>query len=160
MCWASTKGCWLAPAAYRARFSSVGIFENRVYPDVPRALRSLRRAGRTLHVVTSKPAVFARRIVRHFDLGDYFRSICGPELDDPSPDKHSLIRRTLEAEGLESRDAVMIGDRKHDIEGARHNGVASVGVTWGYGSLAELTAAAPDHLVGSADELVRLLGAA
>ncbi len=149
-----------ALAAYRTRFSSLGIFENHLYPDIPGALQTLQRAGCTLHVVTSKPAVFARTIVEHFDLGPYFSSVYGPELDDPSPDKHSLIRRTLDTEGLDSNNAVMIGDREHDIVGARRNGIATVGVTWGYGSLSELTAAAPDHIVDSAAELVALFGAA
>lgn len=149
-----------ALAAYRTRFASVGIFENRLYPEIPGALEALRRARRTLHVVTSKPVVFARRIIEHFDLGRYLSSVCGPELDDPSPGKDSLIRRTLDAGGLDPTDAVMIGDREHDVVGARRNGVAAVGVTWGYGSRAELTAAAPDHLVDSARELVDLFGAA
>lgn len=149
-----------AVAAYRARFSSVGIFENRVYPDIPGTLQTLQRAGRILHVVTSKPVVFARTIIEHFDLAPYFSSVCGPALDDRSPDKSSLIRRTLDSGGFEATHAVMIGDREHDIVGARRNGIAAVGVTWGYGSLSELTAAAPDHLVDSPAGLLDLFGAA
>lgn len=146
-----------AIASYRDRFGRVGMLENRVYPSIPPALRALQGAGKTLYVVTSKPAVFARRIIEHFGLDRYFASVHGPDLDDPSPDKESLIGRALKLEGLDPLSVVMIGDREQDIRGARRQGIASVAVAWGYGSLQELEAAGPDRIVSSVTELLAFL---
>jgi phosphoglycolate phosphatase len=148
-----------AIGAYRERFSAVGILENRVYPEVPAALATLTRRGASLHLVTAKPAVFARRILDHFELSPYFRRVVGPELDETRCDKTSLVRRALETERLGPDDATVIGDRGDDILGARANGVRAIGVTWGYGSRDELEAAGAEHIVGSAHALLAALGA-
>jgi phosphoglycolate phosphatase len=130
-----------AIALYRARFSATGIFENAVYPGVPEALTELRALGMTLYVATSKPYPFARRIVEHFGLTPFFRRVHGSELSGIRADKGELIAHVLELETLSSGSTVMVGDRAHDVLGARARGVFPLAVLWGYGSRAELTAA-------------------
>src|SRR5262249_6192462 len=147
-----------AIAAYRARFTSIGILENRVYPEIPGALEVIASRGVTLCLVTSKPTVFARRILDQFELAPYFAAVYGPDLDDTSYTKATLVGRALASERIASDAAVMIGDRADDIEGARTNGVRSVGVTWGYGSRAELEAAGADVIVDTVPELLSSLG--
>ena len=120
-----------AVAAYRRRFERVGMFENALYPGVVEALAALDAAGHTLHVVTAKPAVYARRILHHFGIAPFFASVQGPELGDRDVTKADLVRRCLVHNRVPSTDAVVIGDRGADIIGARRNTVRSIGVTWG-----------------------------
>jgi phosphoglycolate phosphatase len=143
-----------AIAAYRVRFGSAGIFENRVYDGMPDLLRALSASGRALWVVTAKPGVYSDRIIDHHGLRPYFREVYGSELNGDRSDKGVLIRHVLEKERLSSRGVLMVGDRSHDIAGARANGVACVAVRWGYGSLDELKAAGPDAIVESIAELM------
>jgi phosphoglycolate phosphatase len=142
-----------AVALYRERFGAVGLYENVVYDDVPELLRDLRARGRELYVVTSKPHVYARRIVRHFGLDGWFSEVYGSELDGTRVHKHELIRWVLDRHGLRPGEACMIGDRGQDVAGARANGVYAIGVLWGYGSRDELAAAGADALVEKAREL-------
>jgi phosphoglycolate phosphatase len=141
--------------AYRGRFSSTGILENRVYPDIPHTLAVLAGRGFRLYIATSKPTVYAKRIVEHFGLARYFAAIYGPSLDDLNVSKTSLVRGALEAEGLDCATVAMVGDRKEDVLAGKANGVKAVGVTWGYGTPAELVDA--DQLVHSPTELVSWL---
>lgn len=122
---------------YRARYRTDGMYENRVYDGVTGMLELLHGSHR-LFVATSKPRVFAEEILRHFVLARHFTAIHGSELDGTRDDKGELIRHLLAVESLAADESVMIGDRLHDIAGARANGCRSVGVTWGYGSEAEL----------------------
>lgn len=149
-----------AITAYRERFATVGIFENRVYAGIPDALATLQRTDHRLYLVTVKPAPFAARILEHFGIAGHFASVHAPDLADRSVHKASLIRRALEAHDLDPATVTMVGDRAEDIAGARRNGVMSVAVTWGYGSSAELEAAQPDELVHSVSELLAFMGAA
>jgi phosphoglycolate phosphatase len=142
---------------YRERFVSVGMFENAVYPGVVAGLQELRHAGHQLRVVTSKPHVYARRILDHFALSDAFVSIHGSELSGEFADKADLIRHVLSTELFEDRPH-MVGDRRHDIEAAHANSLPGVGVLWGYGSGAELEAAGADTLVQSMDQLCEWAG--
>jgi phosphoglycolate phosphatase len=127
-----------ALAIYRERFGRVGLFENRVYPDIPEVLDVLKERGHTLYVATSKPTVYAERIIHHFGLRQRFKHIYGGELDETRTDKTSLISHILKRESIVSSEAVMIGDRMHDIIGAKANGVLGLGVLWGYGTREEL----------------------
>jgi phosphoglycolate phosphatase len=142
---------------YRERFGSVGLFENEVYPGVADALTRLGQAGHPLRVVTSKPGVYADRIIDHFGLRVHFPRVYGAELSGALGTKSELIALALSTEGIVPSDAIMIGDREHDILGAKAQGVAAIGVTWGYGSRAELLDAGAEHVVGSLSELVELL---
>jgi phosphoglycolate phosphatase len=138
----------------------VGLFENHAHPGVLDALARLRRAGRTLFLVTVKPHAFASRIVDHFGFAPHLRGIHAPELSESFPDKADLVRKALTTEGIDPSSAIMVGDRAHDVVAARKNGVATVAVTWGYGTRAELESALPDFMVSSVAELLACLGVA
>jgi phosphoglycolate phosphatase len=126
---------------YRERFTAKGMFENSVYPGIVDALAELRDYGVKLLVATSKPRGFAERIVEHFELGRFFSNVYGSELSGANADKKDLLAHVLRAESLSPTDTLMVGDRAHDILGARAIGLFSVGVLWGYGSREELVAA-------------------
>lgn len=135
-----------ALAKYRERYHDVGMFENSVFDGIPELLSALERAGTTLAVSTSKPTESATRILEHFGLDRHFAFIGGAEFDGPRQHKADVIAHTLEAlaaqGSLEESDTlVMIGDRSHDIAGARVHGIPGIGVLWGYGDEAELVAA-------------------
>lgn len=142
-----------AVAIYRERFSSVGLYENLVFPGIADVLAGLHQQGYALWVCTSKPHVYARRILEHFALLAHFRAVYGPELDGTHGDKAELLAHLLLREGIDSAAAVMIGDRMHDIRAARASGVRSLGVTYGFGSLEELTTAGADAICASVAEL-------
>lgn len=142
---------------YRERFGDVGLFENEVYPGIPDVLETLQAAGIRLFVATSKPHVFARRIIEHFGLSRFFREVYGSELDNRNADKRDLIRHILDQERFAPTAAVMIGDREHDAIGARANGMASIGVTWGYGSRQELMNAGVARLAEKPGDLKELI---
>lgn len=140
---------------YRSRFATIGIFENKIYPEVLSVLAELSTAGHSLWVVTSKPIVFAKRILDHFGLTSLFEGVYGSELSGQNSEKADLIRILLEERTLSPLDSWMIGDRAQDILGARTNGVASVAALWGYGTEEELRAAKPDWIAHSIGELRR-----
>ena len=142
---------------YRERFTTEGMFENRIYPGIPAGLAARRAEGHRLRVVTVKPHLYARKILEHFGLASLFEQVYGSELSGENSDKAELIRLALTENGIAAREAWMIGDRRHDIEGARANGVGAIGVLWGYGSAAELRDAGADALIGTIDELGDLL---
>lgn len=146
-----------AVGLYRERFVAIGMFENSVYPGVGAALRQLTGAGHRLWVVTSKPHVYARKILSHFGLSDAFVAVYGPELSGENGDKAELIRHVLSTERFDEQPK-MVGDRRHDIEAAHANRLPGVGVLWGYGSRAELEAAGADMLVESMDQLCQWAG--
>jgi phosphoglycolate phosphatase len=127
-------------ALYRERFGTVGLYENAVYPGIPEAVGAVRAAGFATFVATSKPHVYARRIVEHFGLDTLFDGIYGSEMDGTRVEKTDLIAYALAEERLAPGRVVMIGDRQHDMIGAGRCGVRAIGVSYGYGSEAELRA--------------------
>jgi len=138
---------------YRRRFADVGLFENKVYPGIPELLDGLQGDGCDLYVVTSKPTVYAERIIRHFGLDSYFVATFGPELDGNFDDKTELIAHILAERGLKPQQTVMIGDRASDITAGKTNGTRTLAVTYGFGDLEELTAAGPDMICHSPAEI-------
>lgn len=138
---------------YRQRFADTGLYENTVYEGVPAMLDTVGRVARAAYVATSKPAVYAERIVSHFKLDHHFRKVYGAQLDGRWDDKAELLAHLLATEGVASSASVMIGDRAADIIAARANDVRSIGVLWGYGSEAELTDAGADMLCRTPSEL-------
>jgi phosphoglycolate phosphatase len=153
----SDDGVEAAVAAYRDRFRAVGMLENAVYEGIPEALATLRTRGARLYVATSKPRVFAERILEHFDLAKHFTATYGSELDGTRSDKRELIAHVLAESRLSPHSTVMVGDRSHDVLGARANAVLPVGVLWGYGSREELTAAGAERLCVDPSELERIV---
>ena len=123
---------------YRERYGTIGLFENETYPDIEDALIETRRLGYTLHVATSKPEIFAKRIISHFGLDRYFDSVNGSELDGTRTNKAELIAHILTHRKIDPAQAVMIGDREHDMIGAAMNGIPAIGALWGYGTGREL----------------------
>ena len=142
---------------YRERFGTEGLFENEVFPGIPDLLERLSNLGYVLGVATSKPSVFARRIIEHFDLKRFFESVDGSELDGTRVDKESLIGYLLERDEVHAGDALMIGDRKHDMIGASANAVRGIGVLWGYGSEAELVGAGAELCAENPGQLIRIV---
>ncbi len=134
---------------YRERFGEVGLFENAPYEGVAAALAQLRAAGHRLFVATSKPRVYAERIVRRFALEPHFEAVHGCELDGTREDKRELLAHLLPAHGLAAPQAAMVGDRGADMRAARHHGAFAVGVTWGYGTAAELLEGGAQRLLDS-----------
>lgn len=140
---------------YRERFSAVGMFENKLYGGIVQMLRALKERGHTLAVVTGKPQVYSEKIADHFGISGFFDAIVGPDLSNTEEGKASLISRALELTG--AKNAVMIGDRRFDIEGAKANNIPSVAVLYGFGTKEELTAASADFCVNSVHDLQILL---
>ena len=146
-----------ALALYRERFSDVGWRENAVYPEIPAVLSSLRGDGHRLFVATSKPTVFAERIIEHFELAQYFDGVHGSELDGTRTNKVELLDYVLAKN--DSRDGLMIGDRRHDAVGAAENNLPFIGVLYGYGSMDEFRAAGVQHWVENPPEIPAAVGA-
>jgi len=143
-----------AVAGYRARFDRVGWREHELYAGVPEVLAELRRVGWRLAVVTSKPEVFAARIVTHCGLDDLFDDVVGSELDGRRSAKAELVAHALDRlGGVDPAGAAMVGDREHDVWGAVACGVAAVGVAWGYGDPAHLVAEGAVAVVDKPDDL-------
>ena len=137
----------LAVQYYREYFKKQGMLENEVYDGIPELLKQLREKNKTLIVATSKPEPFTLEIIRHFQLLDYFNFVAGATMDDTRNKKSDIIRYALESCHITDKStAVMIGDRKHDIIGAKENGLDSIGVLFGYGDYEELTAAGATYI--------------
>ncbi|MBR2879743.1 MAG: HAD hydrolase-like protein [Oscillospiraceae bacterium] len=143
---------------YREHYGTVGLLENEVYPGIGELLKALRAGGRTLCVATSKPEKYAGIILEHFGLAESFHYICGASFDGKIGTKHEVIEYALERMGSPERSRVlMIGDREHDILGAKASGLGSLGVLYGYGDRAELEKAGADTIVESVEELGEVL---
>jgi phosphoglycolate phosphatase len=148
----------VALTLYRERFGTVGMYENELYDGIPELLASLSDAGHRLFVATSKPTVYARPIVEHFGLDAHFADVCGSELDGTRTDKTELLA-WLTAEKRVEGPAVMIGDRRHDMVGARNNGMRAIGVAYGYGGEAELRDAGAETVCHAPGDIAGLFGA-
>lgn len=152
-------GVAVAIAAYRAYYGEAGLYQGTLHAGVLDVLEALSGCGAVLGVATSKPRPYAERIVAHFGLTPFFATVAGPELDGSNRHKHEVIALALAALGAgpgraaEPGAAVMVGDRSHDMVGARRTGLLPVGVTWGFGSAEELVGAGAAHLVHSPAEL-------
>ena len=146
-----------AVAAYRERFTATGMFENAVYDQIPAVLDELSNRGARLYVTTSKPQIYAERILEHFGLAARFAAVFGSGLDGSLADKSELIAHVLKCANLDAAASVMIGDREHDMLGAVHNRIYPVGVLWGYGSEDELVSAGARRLLHAPAEIPRLL---
>lgn len=148
-----------ALSLYRYRYNEQGrgMVENVLYPAIPEALAALKNTRKRLYIATSKPHVIATKVVQHFGLQDFFVKIYGSELDGTRNDKGELIAHLLASENIAPADAVMIGDRKHDIIGAVKNDVPAIGVLWGYGSAEELREAGASALCKKPRDLLQIL---
>jgi len=142
---------------FRVRYADVGLFENEMYPGILELLAALQGHGFKLYVASSKPTVYADRIIRHFGIDSYFEKAFGPELNGRFDDKTELVAHILEMLPVEPQETVMIGDRASDIASGKSNGTRTTGVTYGFGSLEELAAAEPDCICKSPAEIQNAL---
>lgn len=142
---------------YRVYFTQHGMWENRVYPGVESVLQALLHRGKRLAVATSKPEPFARQILERFGLSGYFARIAGAAMDNTRSAKADVIRYALDTLHVSPGQAIMVGDRKHDVLGAAACGMDCVGVLYGYGSEAELCAAGAKYLAPTVPALQTLL---
>jgi phosphoglycolate phosphatase len=140
--------------AYRARYRKTMREETFVYPGIPELLADLAAAGHPMAVATSKAQPLAEELLDHLGLGPWFAAVCGP-VPPSVEDKAATVARALDALG--TREAVLVGDRHHDVTGAREHGVATIGAAWGYGGEDELWAAGARAIARRPDEVPGLL---
>ncbi len=154
----SEERAYEATKIFQEYFSRRGLFENEPYRGVPEMLSALRGAGKRIVLATSKPEVFAERILEHFHLLDRFDFVCGAELDEKTRfRKEDILRYALQKSGASPEDSVMVGDRLFDVLGAKQNKMASLGVLYGYGSREELEEAGADRICKSISECKEIL---
>ena len=147
-----------AIAYYREYFSTNGVYENTVYENFEDMLIALKNDGKSLIIATSKPTVFAEKILEHFNLKKYFDFISGSNLDNTRTKKADVISYALEQQMINNMsEIIMIGDREHDIIGAKALNIESIGVLHGYGSYEELSSSGADYIVKDVSELKSLL---
>ena len=141
---------------YRERYSTTGIFENRPYPGVEKMLQELRRKKYLLAVASSKPEYYVKQILDYFNLKEYFDEIVGSEMNGARTNKTEVIEETLKRLGLDHHreQVIMVGDKEHDVLGARKAGLDCVAVSYGYGTEEELAASQPLQIVASAEEIL------
>jgi phosphoglycolate phosphatase len=134
------------------------MFENKLYSNIPLLLKSLKEQQYTLVVATSKPTVFSKQILKYFNIDQYFDLIVGSNLDGTRTSKTDIIQYILDKyKDHQQDDFIMIGDRKHDIIGAKNTGIDSIGVTYGYGSFEEISQSKPTYIVKNVEQLKDIL---
>lgn len=158
ICGFDTEKAQAAVKLYREYYETTGLFENAVYDGIPELLRALKENEKTVILATSKPEKFARLILKHFDLMQYFDYAAGASMDETRNKKDAVIAYALKECNITDKSlAVMVGDRHHDIFGAKKNGISAVGVLYGFGNREELTAAGADYIAENIDELYKIL---
>jgi phosphoglycolate phosphatase len=145
--------------AYRDYYGREGMFDTSRYDGVVPVLAELRATGVRMAVATSKPEDYAVPIVEHLGLVEFFDTIGGDELDGSRASKALVIGEVLARLGRpDPATVLMVGDRSHDVEGARSHGIAAIGAGWGYGLPGELTAAGPIAICATPADLAVVLG--
>jgi len=143
---------------FRERYFSVGVYENEMYKGIDVLLSMLKGKGKTLLVATSKPVPLANTVLSHFRIDNYFTFVSGAEMNGNRSEKTEVIEYALEQNNIiDLSSCIMIGDRKHDIIGAKSVGIKSIGVLYGYGGFEELSEAGADYIVKNVNELSELL---
>lgn len=157
-CGFDTEKAHTAVSLYREYYKETGIFENKVYDGIPELLRALKENGKAVILATSKPEKFARLILEHFDLMRYFDYAAGASMDESRNKKDGVIAYALSECDIKDKSlAVMVGDRSHDILGAKANGLSSVGVLYGFGNREELKNAGADYIAEDIPALYKIL---
>lgn len=160
----SEKQALKAVEVYRERFAPIGVLENEMIPGTGRMLSRAREKGIHLAVASSKPLIFVRQILRHFEIEKYFEVIVGSELDGTRGTKEEVVKEALRELGIlqmepedRKRRCAMVGDRKFDINGAKAYGLTAIGVSFGYAAKGELEAAGADMVLDTMEQLERML---
>lgn len=153
-----TKGAKKAIEYYRVYYKAKGIFESPLYQGIKETLEALKNMGRKLYVATSKPEVFAKKILEHWEIDGLFEDVVGSNLDGTKVNKDEVISSLLEKNNISDKSmVVMIGDRKHDVLGGKKIGVATVGVLYGYGNLEELQNAGADNIIENISDIISIV---
>lgn len=147
----------IAVSFFRERYSTLGIYQNTIYPGILELLQRLKDTH-NLYVATTKPEVYAKTIVKQFGTKNYFKGIYGTNLDGRFDDKAKLVKYILHNLSIAPVCTAIVGDRKHDIIAGKKNGIQTIGVTYGYGSLKEISDAKPDYICTSVPEIQSTLG--
>ncbi|MDO5718606.1 MAG: HAD-IA family hydrolase [Tissierellia bacterium] len=142
---------------YREHYKTKGLFENKLYKDIEKVLKDMKSKGKRLFICTAKPEFFARKILAYFGIDNYFDDIYGATLTNERIHKDDIIGYCIFQNNLDKSITVMIGDRSHDICGAKKHGISSIGVTYGFGSRDELQDSGADEIVDSFSELLNLI---
>lgn len=143
---------------YREYFRVKGIFENELYRDTVRLLSALKKAGKQIILATSKPEEFALQILEHFNLKKYFDYTCGATMDEKLCQKAEIIKCAIEGYPVKDlSQAIMVGDREHDILGANQAGIASIGVLFGFGDYSELKKANATYIVNDMQQILEII---
>jgi phosphoglycolate phosphatase len=146
-----------AVEVFREYYNIYGWWDNEVYSGIEELLRELKARGKRLVVATSKPEVTAKKVLRHFGLDKYFDYIAGASMNGSEDLKWQILNRALSAVDAEKNEAILVGDRKYDAEGAKICGIDSLGVLWGHGSREELEVAEFTYIAESSKEVEGLL---
>ena len=146
-----------AAQAYLSRYAIEGVRETTEYPDIDAMLYRIREAGSTLYLATTKFVDHAEEVLIAFSLRQYFEGVFGARHDGTLGDKRHLLRHIIETTGIDPARSVMIGDREHDIVGAKANGIFSIGVTYGFGSREELVNAGADAICDSPEAILEMI---
>lgn len=139
----------LAVEKYREYYKEKGVFQNHLYVGIDNLLKELVNNGKNLIIATSKPEMFAKKIIEDLEINDYFSFICGSTLDSSREKKADVIKHILTTNNLKTEDCVMIGDKSQDVIGAQKTGIDSIGVLYGYGDYDELVNAKATYIVDS-----------
>ena len=142
-----------AVVAYRQHYGESGLFESKPYPGIDSSLKQMQQAGLQIYLATSKRVIFARRILEHLELAEYFDGIYGSVPSGELDHKPELLAHILSQHNLTPSHGLMVGDRRYDIIGAHAVGMRGLGVLWGYGSREELETAGADQLVKSTADI-------
>ncbi len=142
---------------YREYYAETGLYENALYDGIEALLYKLKEKGYRLLIASSKPRIYVKRILSYFRVMRYFDIVEGSELDSKRTDKAELLSYVLAKWDLKADECVMVGDRKHDILGAKANGMDSIAVGYGYGSEDELSKAGPTYFFSTIEELEKQL---
>ena len=156
----SEKQAETAISLYRERYVKTGIYENKVYDGIESVLRLLKAKGKTLGVASSKPTIYVKQVLEHFNLDQYFTVIGGSELDGTRIEKHEVIEYVLDMLNMQDERAkvLMVGDRSYDVEGALQCGIQCIGVAYGYGGIYELETAGAVYIAQTVEDLKVLAG--
>lgn len=143
---------------YREYYADKGIYENRLYDGIIELLKMLKKNNKKIVLATSKPEFYAKEILKYFKIDEYFAFVAGADFEETRANKGDVIRHAIQNSNISDLSKViMIGDREHDIIGAKENNIKSIGVLYGYGDVIELTQARADYIVKNISELLNIL---
>ncbi len=142
---------------YRERFAPIGLFENEIYDGILEVLKTLKLQEKIIALATSKPVVYAKQIVEKYAIAPYLDYLSGSELDGTNVEKDKVIKNAMKALGANPEETIMIGDREHDVIGAKKNGIPCIGVSYGFAAEGELEKAGAVHIINTPQELGNLL---